>query len=138
MVPLFSFFSHHRSLLSKWLDYVRLHSNRNSFFFFVAAFPPVLSWSTRLNIAVGAAKGLAFLHDADKPVIYRDFKTSNILLDPVLVLTILCCSRIRSQFSCTRVRETTPGPHVNCFNPFCVWVDFTQMMSSTKFENLTW
>lgn len=70
-------------------------------------FPPVLSWSTRLNIAVGAAKGLAFLHDADKPVIYRDFKTSNILLDPVL-LTILCCSRIRSQFSCTRVPETTP------------------------------
>ncbi|RLN39461.1 serine/threonine-protein kinase [Panicum miliaceum] len=27
------------------------------------------------------AKGLAFLHEATKPVIYRDFKTSNILLD---------------------------------------------------------
>uniref|UniRef100_A0A0D9VLR9 non-specific serine/threonine protein kinase n=1 Tax=Leersia perrieri TaxID=77586 RepID=A0A0D9VLR9_9ORYZ len=40
-----------------------------------------LPWATRLKIAVGAAKGLAFLHDADTPVIYRDFKASNILLD---------------------------------------------------------
>ncbi|KAK4745887.1 hypothetical protein SAY87_012199 [Trapa incisa] len=40
-----------------------------------------LSWSTRMMIAFGAAKGLAFLHNAERPVIYRDFKTSNILLD---------------------------------------------------------
>ncbi|XP_050383999.1 probable serine/threonine-protein kinase PBL8 [Argentina anserina] len=40
-----------------------------------------LSWSRRMLIALGAAKGLAFLHNAERPVIYRDFKTSNILLD---------------------------------------------------------
>ncbi|GMI64489.1 PBS1-Like8 [Hibiscus trionum] len=40
-----------------------------------------LSWVKRMMIALGAAKGLAFLHNAERPVIYRDFKTSNILLD---------------------------------------------------------
>lgn len=35
-----------------------------------------------MKIALGAAKGLEYLHDvADPPVIYRDFKASNILLD---------------------------------------------------------
>ncbi|XP_044493701.1 receptor-like cytoplasmic kinase 176 isoform X2 [Mangifera indica] len=40
-----------------------------------------LSWSLRMKIALGAAKGLAFLHSAEPKVIYRDFKASNILLD---------------------------------------------------------
>ncbi|KAL2328753.1 hypothetical protein Fmac_022180 [Flemingia macrophylla] len=40
-----------------------------------------LSWGHRLKVALGAAKGLAFLHSAETKVIYRDFKTSNILLD---------------------------------------------------------
>ncbi|KAL3623061.1 putative serine/threonine-protein kinase pbl9 [Castilleja foliolosa] len=40
-----------------------------------------LSWSLRMRIALGAAKGLAFLHSPEAKVIYRDFKTSNILLD---------------------------------------------------------
>ncbi|XP_012081028.2 probable serine/threonine-protein kinase PIX7 [Jatropha curcas] len=41
-----------------------------------------LPWSIRIKIALGAAQGLAFLHEeAEHPVIYRDFKTSNILLD---------------------------------------------------------
>lgn len=40
-----------------------------------------LSWNTRIKIAIGAARGLAFLHDSAQQVIYRDFKASNILLD---------------------------------------------------------
>ncbi|TMX00449.1 hypothetical protein EJD97_000825 [Solanum chilense] len=42
----------------------------------------VLPWCTRIRIALGAAQGLAYLHEeTQKPVIYRDFKASNILLD---------------------------------------------------------
>ncbi|KAF3517149.1 hypothetical protein DY000_02063967 [Brassica cretica] len=42
----------------------------------------VLDLSTRMHIALGSAKGLAYLHNvAQPPLIYRDLKTVNILLD---------------------------------------------------------
>ncbi|CAF1696211.1 hypothetical protein Bca4012_000085 [Brassica carinata] len=40
-----------------------------------------LPWNTRVRMALGAARGLAFLHNAQPQVIYRDVKASNILLD---------------------------------------------------------
>ncbi|XP_072959168.1 receptor-like cytoplasmic kinase 176 [Typha angustifolia] len=40
-----------------------------------------LSWNLRMKVALGAARGLAFLHSDEAKVIYRDFKTSNVLLD---------------------------------------------------------
>uniref|UniRef100_A0A2C9VXB5 non-specific serine/threonine protein kinase n=1 Tax=Manihot esculenta TaxID=3983 RepID=A0A2C9VXB5_MANES len=43
--------------------------------------PQPLSWALRIKVAIGAARGLTFLHDAKSQVIYRDFKASNILLD---------------------------------------------------------
>ncbi|CAA0833662.1 Protein kinase 2B- chloroplastic [Striga hermonthica] len=43
--------------------------------------PQPLTWETRIKVAIGAARGLSFLHEAKEQVIYRDFKPSNILLD---------------------------------------------------------
>ncbi|EER92482.1 probable serine/threonine-protein kinase PBL10 isoform X2 [Sorghum bicolor] len=40
-----------------------------------------LPWNLRIKVALEAARGLAFLHGDQAKVIYRDFKTSNILLD---------------------------------------------------------
>ncbi|XP_062229562.1 cold-responsive protein kinase 1-like [Phragmites australis] len=40
------------------------------------------NWRTRVNICIGVAEGLAFLHDSVRPhIVHRDIKASNILLD---------------------------------------------------------
>ncbi|KAL7228217.1 hypothetical protein ACSBR2_007013 [Camellia fascicularis] len=42
----------------------------------------LVDWVSRYNIAVGVANGLAYLHhDCSPPVIHRDVKSNNILLD---------------------------------------------------------
>ncbi|KAK2969152.1 hypothetical protein RJ640_026786 [Escallonia rubra] len=44
-----------------------------------------LSWPIRLKIAIGAARGIAFLHTIAKQNMYSEFEASDILLDKILV-----------------------------------------------------
>ncbi|BAS74869.1 Os01g0810600 [Oryza sativa Japonica Group] len=48
-----------------------------------------LSWEERLHIALDAAQGLEYLHEScTPPIVHRDVKTANILLDKNLVAMI--------------------------------------------------
>ncbi|KAK1400918.1 putative serine/threonine-protein kinase PBL10 [Heracleum sosnowskyi] len=40
-----------------------------------------LSWNLRISVALDVAKGLAYLHSPEVNVIFRDLKTSNIVID---------------------------------------------------------
>ncbi|PKU61554.1 putative leucine-rich repeat receptor-like protein kinase [Dendrobium catenatum] len=48
-----------------------------------------LDWIRRLKIALGSARGLAYLHElANPPIIHRDIKSTNILLDETLTAKV--------------------------------------------------
>ncbi|KAL8200639.1 hypothetical protein R6Q57_011978 [Mikania cordata] len=60
---------------------------------------PVLDWAIRKKIALGAARGLLYLHEqCDPKIIHRDVKAANILLDD-------CCEAVVGDFGLAKLLD---------------------------------
>ncbi|KDP31581.1 hypothetical protein JCGZ_14806 [Jatropha curcas] len=61
--------------------YELMQKGRLNYHLFGKSSDRLLPWKTRIKIMMGMAKGLCYLHTMEKPIIYRDFKSSNVILN---------------------------------------------------------
>lgn len=82
MVPLLGFCLEYHGKHAEMLLVVEYMSNGNLRECLDRLSGKCLDWGTRVAIALGAARGLEYLHDAAAPrILHRDVKSTNILLD---------------------------------------------------------
>lgn len=67
---------HQRLLVFEFVPNNTLHHHLH------VASRPVMDWALRVKVAIGAARGIAYLHEDCHPrIIHRDIKSANILID---------------------------------------------------------
>ncbi|CAI9104519.1 OLC1v1003210C4 [Oldenlandia corymbosa var. corymbosa] len=80
LIKLHGYCSEDKELLLVY-EYMPKHNSLSNHLFREGSSIQPLSWDIRLKVLTGAARGLAFLHASEGEVVFRDFKSSSVLLD---------------------------------------------------------
>lgn len=94
-----------------------------------------LSWSQRRRIALGIAQGMNYLHSFPIPVLHRDLKSLNILIDDALVPKI-------ADFGWTRLKSKKMTKKIGTFQWMAPEVlttqDYTEKADVFSFGIILW
>lgn len=92
-----------------------------------------LDWESRLRIALGAARGLAYLHDlADPQIMHMDVKPCNILLDGKMVAKVADFGLSQTLESSENATSQVRGTMVQIYPFSCPWVDLEVLGQSSS------
>ena len=92
VVPLLGYCSEFRGKLSERLLVFEYMPNGNLRDCLDGIMGENMNWQTRVTIAIGAARGLEYLHEAAAPrILHRDVKSTNILMDELWRAKVRIC-----------------------------------------------